>query len=155
PPPPLGATLSGAVSVVPTNGVATFSTAANTGLSVNLSTSGYQLVASSGALTPVTTNTFNITQPSTPTQIVLSPPQFQNVVGGTLPANTPFTIVASLTDAFGNVTSSNALVTLTLSNNPGGITFNSIHQPASNGVATFSGLTITTAANGYAFSAST
>jgi hypothetical protein len=57
---PSGATLSGTNPVTVQGGVATFSN-----LSVNLVGTGYFLTASSGTLTGATSNTFNITLPST------------------------------------------------------------------------------------------
>lgn len=68
-----------------------------------------------------------------------------------LAAGTPFGLTIDAEDSSGNIeTSFNGTVTVAPGNNPGGATLGgTLTVTASNGVATFSGLTITTAAAGY------
>ena len=66
-------------------------------------------------------------------------------------AGTPFGLAVEAEDSSGNLDSSfNGTVTVALANNPGGATLGgTLSVTASNGVATFSGLTLTKAAAGY------
>ena len=66
-------------------------------------------------------------------------------------AGSGFGLQATIEDAYGNVeTGDNAAVMVALANNPGGSTLGgTLSVTASNGVATFSGLTLTKAASGY------
>ena len=68
-----------------------------------------------------------------------------------LTAGTPFGLTVEVEDSSGNIeTSFNGTVTVALANNPGGATLGgTLTVTATNGVATFSGLTLTTAASGY------
>ncbi len=69
----------------------------------------------------------------------------------TLIAGTPFGLAVEAEDSSGNLDSSfNGTVTVALASNPGNATLGgTLTATASNGVATFSGLTLTTAATGY------
>ena len=65
-------------------------------------------------------------------------------------AGNAFLVTVTAADALGaTVTSFNGLVTLTIGANPGGISFGTANSTAVAGVATFAGLSITTAASGY------
>ena len=66
-------------------------------------------------------------------------------------AGTSFGLTVEAEDSSGNLDSSfNGTVTVALANNPGGATLGgTLTVTASDGVATFSGLTLTTAASGY------
>ena len=68
-----------------------------------------------------------------------------------LTAGTPFGLTVEAEDSSGNLESSfNGTVTVALASNPGGATLGgTLTVTASQGVATFSGLTLTTAASGY------
>ena len=69
----------------------------------------------------------------------------------TLIAGSPFGLTVQAEDSAGNLDSSfNGTVTVALASNPGNATLGgTLTATASNGVATFSGLTLTTAASGY------
>ncbi len=82
-----------------------------------------------------------------------------HLVFGVQPSNIvaggPITVTVTAMDAFDNpVTSFTGAVNLGLATNPGGITFGTPAVVAVAGVATFSGFTITRAASGYSFLAS-
>ena len=66
-------------------------------------------------------------------------------------AGSPFGLTVEAEDSSGNLDSSfNGTVTVALANNPGGATLGgTLSVTASNGVATFSGLTLNKAASGY------
>ncbi len=84
------------------------------------------------------------------THLVFSVQPSNIVAGG------PITVAVTAMDAFENlVTSFTGAVNLGLAANPGGITFGTPLVAAVGGVATFSGFTITKAASGYSFVAST
>ena len=67
----------------------------------------------------------------------------------------PFSLSVSIADTYGNVeTSFSGPITIGLSNDPaGGVLNGTLSATPTNGVATFSGLTIITAANGYTIQA--
>ena len=93
---PGGSTLGGTVTVAAVAGIATFST-----INLNKAGVGYTLVASSGALTTATTNTFNITNAAAST---LSIAAGQGQTGNTSTAlATPLGV--TIVDAFGNAVS--------------------------------------------------
>jgi hypothetical protein len=127
---PCNATLGGTLTVQAFDGVATFS-----GLTINKTGSGYTLQATSSGLTSATTSDFAVTN-----QLVVTtaPPS-------TVTAGSPFGLAITIEDGQGNVdTSFNGSVTVsTLSGNGGGALGGTPTVSAVNGVATFSGLTLT------------
>ena len=144
---PTAATLGGVTTVAAVAGVATFTNLPNPPVGT-----AYTVLASSGSLTPVTTTTaFNIT-PQAATRLVVTtqPP-------ATVTAGSPFAVIVTLEDAFGNVvtTATTSQVTLTPAGNSGlaGATFGgTLTATPVNGVATFSNLTLTQVGTGYSYS---
>ncbi|HET7250882.1 MAG TPA: hypothetical protein VFI79_13615 [Gemmatimonadales bacterium] len=134
-------TLSGTKSVTASAGVATFST-----LSIDKTGDGYTLVASAGSLTDATSGGFKIT-PATATHLVFSQ-QPTNAVAGVAVAPT---ILVSALDALGNVdTAYTANVDIGIGTNPGAGTLSGLTPvAATNGVASFSNLSINKAGIGY------
>src|SRR5262249_43961436 len=134
-------TLGGTLTVTASGGIATFS-----GLSLNNAGNGYTLQVSSPPgppiLTPFTTGAFNIG----PTQLVVTtqPP-------ASVSAGAGFGVVVKAEDASGNVAPSfTGTATIALASNPGGATLGGqLTVPVTNGVATFSNLTLSVAASGY------
>ena len=144
---PGGGTLSGTTSVAAVNGVATFS-----GLSINNAGVGYTLVASATSLTGATSSTFNITAAAPPTQLAfVQQPTNTNAGASITPA-----ITVEIRDASNAlVSTATNTVTLNISTNPSGGTLSGTTSVAAiNGVATFSGLSINNAGNGYVLTAS-
>ena len=140
---PSGAVVSGG-SVAAVNGLATF-----TNLSVDKAGTGYTLVASSGALTTATSSAFDIgVGPATTLTFSQQP---TNTTAGQAIAP----VAVQVSDAGGNLVSSgSANVTLAIGTNPGSATLGgTLTQPTVGGVATFSDLSITKAANGYTLTA--
>ncbi|MBI4499941.1 MAG: hypothetical protein HY700_02150, partial [Gemmatimonadetes bacterium] len=137
---PSGGTLSGTVSQPASAGVATLA-----GLSIDKAGSGYTLQATSGALTAATSVTFDVT-PAAATQLVFSaqPPT-------TATAGAPFSVEVTAKDAFGNTaTGFGSVVSVAILDNPaGGTLAGTTSQSATNGVATFSGLSIGTVGSRY------
>ena len=149
---PGGSTLGGSLTVNAINGVATF-----TGLTLNKSSSSstYTLTAASNGLTPLTTPTFAVAAAAA-AQVVFTTPPPSSITAGTSATNNPFTLSASIEDAFGNVVSSTATVTLSLLNNPVGTTATlggTLTKAATAGVASFTGLFLNKAASGYTIQA--
>jgi outer membrane protein assembly factor BamB len=148
---PASGTLSGGSAVTVASGIATFS-----GLSINTAANGYTLAATSPAspsLSGATSAAFNISPavgPATMLAFVQGPTT--TVVGATM---TPAVRVA-VEDANGNVETSDNTdqVSLAIGTNPasGTLSGGSAVTVAS-GIATFSGLSINTAANGYTLTA--
>lgn len=139
-------TLSGTLTVAAVNGVATFS-----GISINTMGAAYSLTASSSGLSGAVSNSFNITlgaasqlaftvQPSTALSTFAIAPSIQ----------------VTAEDAGGNiVTSYSGNVTIAIGTNPAAGVLSGTHTvAAASGVATFSGLSINSAGNGYTFTAS-
>ena len=145
---PAGGTLSGNAPVNAVNGVATFAN-----LTIDKVGTGYTLKATSGTLTPATSNAFNITAapppPATHLAFGVQPSGAQ--VGATI---TPAVTVAAL-DASGNtVTSFTGAVSIAIDNNPvGGTLTGNAPVNAVNGVATFANLTIDKVGTGYTLKA--
>jgi S-adenosylmethionine hydrolase len=138
---PGGGTLGGKLTVAAVKGVATFSA-----LKLTQAASGYSLTASSGSLATATTALFTVT-PGAATHFTIStqPP-------GSVTAGSGFGLVVTALDAYGNVASSySGNVTLALATNPtgNGILGGKVTVKAVGGVATFKGLTLNIAANGY------
>ncbi len=140
-----GAVLSGTATVNAVNGIATFS-----GLSINL-VGSYTLSASSTGLTSATSTAFAVT-PGVASKLVFTTQPVGAKAGNAL-ATQP---VVTVQDASGNIISgSNASITLAIGTNPGNGTLSGTNPvSAVNGVATFSGLTISTAGTGYILTAS-
>ncbi len=138
---PLGGTLTAAAS----DGVATFS-----GLTINTVYSGFTLYVSGGGLGWGVTSPLSVT-PAAPSQVAITAQPPSGVTAGS-----GFGLQASIEDAYGNVeTGDTASVTLALANNPTGATLGgTLSATASNGVSTFSELTLTKAAAGYTLQAS-
>ncbi len=143
---PGGSTLSGTLTHDAVNGVATFND-----LSLNHSGIGYTLVASSGSLTPATSNSFNVTAAS-PAQLSFTV-QPGNAVAGA--AISPPVQVA-VQDSFGNlVTTASNPVTIAIANNPGGSTLSgTLMRNAVGGIATFNDLSLNRTGTGYTLSVS-
>jgi streptogramin lyase len=137
---PGGATLGGTLSVTASSGVATFS-----GLTLNKAASGYTLYASGGGYGWGVTSAITVS-PAAATQLVITqqPP-------ATVKVNTGFGFQASIEDQYGNVVSAAAnTVKVAFANNPtGAFLGGTLSVNASQGVATFSGLTINKTGNGY------
>ncbi len=135
--------LGGPVTVQAVNGVATFY-----GLWLNKAGSGYTLTASTGAVS-VTTTTGITVMAGTATQLaVVSQPY-------SVYAGTGFGLLIEAEDAYGNeVTSYNGNVTLSLASNPAhGVLGGKLTMKMVNGVASFTGLTLSKIGNGYVIKA--
>ena len=138
---PGGATLGGTLTATASNGVATFSN-----LSLTTAASGYTLVVSGGGLGEGITSAITVT-PAAASQVVITQQPPASVTAGS-----GFGLQATIEDAYGNVeTGDNSdVVTAALASNPGGTTLGgTLSVTVSQGVATFSGLTLTKAAAGY------
>ena len=142
---PGGGTLSGTSTVDVINGIATYND-----LSINIAGTGYRLTASTTGLAPVVSDAFSITG-GTATQLLFTV-QPSSVGAGALIA--PALRVTAL-DAQGNVaTGFTGSVTVAIGTNPsGGALAGVATVAAANGVATFSGLSITPAGIGYTLQA--
>jgi hypothetical protein len=142
---PGGGTLSGTTTVTPSSGVATFSD-----LSINKAGTGYTLQATSGALTPDTSASFNITAQSA-TQLVFTVEPTNTGAGNTI---TPAVEVAAQDNYGNNDTSYSTDVSIAIDNNPGGGTLSGTTTVTpSSGVATFSDLSIDNVGDGYTLQA--
>ena len=109
---PGGATLGGTLTVTASGGVATFS-----GLTLTKAASGYTLQVSGSGVDSVTTSAITVT-PAAATQLVITqqPP-------ATVKVSTPFSMQASIEDAYGNVvTTASGTVSVAFANNPTGAT---------------------------------
>ncbi len=137
---PGGSTLGGSPSVTAQNGVATFS-----GLTLNEPGNGYTLSLSGNGLTSAATNPFNVTLPLL--VVTAQPP-------ASILAGSSFGLTVTAEDGLGNVdTSFDGTVTVALSSNAGGGTLGgALGVTAVNGVATFSGLTLSEPGVGYTLS---
>jgi virginiamycin B lyase len=137
---PGSGTLGGTVTVAASNGVATFS-----GLMLTKSASGYTLYLSGSGPISTTTSTVAVT-PLAPTQLVITqqPP-------ATIQVNAPFTMKASIEDQYGNVvTTATGTVSVAFANNPTGATLGGTKSvTVSQGVASFTNLTINKIGSGY------
>ena len=121
-------------------GVATFS-----GLTITTAGSGYTIVATSSAVGEGVTNAMTVT-PAAATQLVITqqPPS-------TVTVNSPFSMQASIEDAYGNVvTTDSGKVSVAFASNPTGATLGGrLSVTASQGVASFTNLTINKTGSGY------
>ena len=127
-------------------GVATF-----VGLTITKAASGYTLVASSGSLTPATTNAFDVNA-GAPAQLGFAVQPVTTVA--TLPIAPP--VQVAVEDAFGNlVPTSTKTVTMSFGSNPGSATLGgTLVQSAVAGLATFDDLTIDKSGTGFTLLAS-
>jgi len=137
---PGGATLGGTLTVNASGGVATFS-----GLTLNKAASGYTLYVSGGGYAWGFTSPITVT-PAAATQLVIT-----QQLPATVKVNSGFGFQASIEDQYGNVvTTATNTVSVAFANNPTGATLGGTHTvTASQGLATFSGLTINKTGNGY------
>jgi streptogramin lyase len=137
---PGGATLGGTVIVNASGGVATF-----TGLTLNKAASGYTIAASTSGLGQGITNAVTV-NPAAATQLVITqqPPS-------TVKLSAPFSMKASVEDAYGNVvTAASNTVSVAFANNPtSAMLGGTLTVAASQGVASFSNLTINKQGSGY------
>jgi hypothetical protein len=144
---PSAGTLSGTTDVAAVAGEATFSD-----LKIDKTGTGYVLRATSGTLLLADSTPFNIT-PGAAVRIAFLAQPTSAAAGASLG-----TITVQVKDAAGNVvTGSTATVTLAIGNNAGGIGATLAGTTSVNaivGVATFSNVSLNTAANGYTLSAS-
>jgi alpha-tubulin suppressor-like RCC1 family protein len=140
-----GGVLTGLQTVSVIGGVATFNN-----LGIAKAGVGYTLAATATSLTGATSANFNIL-PGAATHLGF------NVQPTAAAANAPFSPAIQVTafDALGNrVTSNNDAVTVAIGNNPGSGTLNGTKVVnAINGVASFSGLSISSGGVGYTLSA--
>lgn len=134
-----GSTLGGTVTVAATSGVATFST-----LTLNRTGTGYTLSATSAGLATATTTPFAVV-PGVPAVLAFGQqPTSANTGAVITPA-----VNVRIEDSSGNLTSSNAQITVSLGN-PGSATLGGTATiTASNGVATFANLTVNQPGTGY------
>jgi hypothetical protein len=142
-------TLSGTLTVSAVSGVAMFNT-----LKIDSAGTGYTLTASASGLAGATSNTFNITVGAAAKLGFRVPPS--NSTGGV--AFNP-AIQVEVQDLGGNrVTTAGNSITLAILSNPGpngALTGGVNPVSASNGLATFNGMSIDSAGNGYTLTAST
>ena len=137
---PSGAALGGALAVSASGGVATFS-----GLLLTRVASGYTIVVSSRGLGGATTTAINVSAASASQVLITKQPPASVVAGA------GFGVQVQIEDPYGNPEpGASNIVTAALANNPDGATLGgNVSVTASQGVATFSGLTLTGAAAGY------
>ncbi len=133
---PGGATLGGVLTVSFDAGIATFN-----GLTLNVADDGYLLQVTSSPLVAATTSNIDVT----PVNLIVATQPPNSVTAGA-----GFGLVVNA-DTSGKLDSSfDGTVILSLVNPPGGATLGgTLSVTASNGVATFSGLTLDLAASGY------
>ena len=140
---PAGGTLTGTTTQSTTAGTATFND-----LDIDKVGTGYTLRAQSGTLTSATSSAFNMTIGVPAKLSFATPPQTAE------PGSALNTIEVSIDDAAGNRTSVAANVTLAIGTNPGNGALSGVLTSASvAGVATFTGLSIDSAAVGYTLNA--
>jgi streptogramin lyase len=148
---PAGGTLAGTMTVKAVNGVATFS-----GLTLDKAGSGYTLDAQTSATVPstsITTSSFNVlVDPATKLVVTTQPPS-------SIATGTPFSLTVTDEYVSGSVdTAFHGTITVSLpSPNVGGSTIvlgGNLTVTASNGIATFTGLTINITGNSYTLNVS-
>ena len=139
------ATLGGTLTVAAVGGVATFSD-----INIDKAFTAYTLTASSGALTPGTSNSFNIS-PNIKSQLAFS----VEPTDAEVDANISPSIEVEIQDAYGNKTVDTDTVTLAINNNagPGGTLSGTLTVAAVNGVASFNDINIDIAGIGYTLDA--
>jgi uncharacterized protein (TIGR03382 family) len=145
---PSGTTLSGVTTVTPVNGIAVFDD-----LEVDRAGFNYTLVAGASGLYPDTSKGFDVApgSASTLTSLVFRAAPTTVVAGEELPA-----VQVELQDSLGRViTSGTHTVTLYLGTNPTGASLLGVTSASTvNGVATFEGLSVRKAGQGYTLRAS-
>jgi streptogramin lyase len=136
---PAGATLGGTTSIHAVDGVATFST-----LTLTRAASNYALQLSSTGFSQPVSSVFAVTPTYATGLMILQQPT-------SVAVNTGFTMVVEAVDVYGNLETADELtVNLTLDNNPTNAKLKGTTSVSFvNGVATFTGLTITKAGTGY------
>jgi streptogramin lyase len=137
---PGGATLGGTLTVAASGGIAAFS-----GLTLTKAASGYTLVASTSGMGQGVSNAVTVT-PAASTQLVITqqPP-------ATVKVGNAFAMKASIEDRYGNVvTTASSTVSVAFASNPTGATLGgTLSVTASQGVASFTNLTINKVGSGY------
>jgi len=142
-----GAVLGGTLTQAAVNGIATFNN-----LSLDKSGTGYTVTGSSTGLTNAVTAAFNVSAGAASTLVFTAQPT-------TAGSGSPITPAVQVTvqDAQGNtVTGSAAGITLTITGGTGtagAVLSGTLTRNASNGVATFPGLSIDKVGNGYTLAA--
>ena len=138
-----GAQLSGTTTVTAASGIATF-----TGLSIDSAATGYVLVASAAGLSPATSNAFDVSAGAARVLLFTTQPP-------TTTAGAPFSVAVTARDAFGNrATGFTGGVSVAIGTNAGGGSLaGTTTVAAAAGVATFTGLTISSAGSGYTLTA--
>jgi hypothetical protein len=136
---PGAGTLGGTLTATAVQGVASFS-----GLTLDAPGLGYTLKATTNGLAAGTSAPFNVVSPATRLVVTTQP-------ASSVAAGAGFGLVVSAEDGSGRVDPTfTGSVTLALASNPGGATLGgTLTVAAVNGVATFSGLTLDKASNGY------
>ena len=144
---PAGGTLSGARSAAAAAGIATFA-----GLSLDRAGRGYTLTAAAPGLGTATSATFDVIPAPAAKLAFMAQPPYAAAGSTLMPA-----VKVAVQDALGNtVTTSLASVTLAIGTNPGGGSLSGTTTAAAvAGVATFAGLKVSRAGNGYTLVAST
>ena len=132
---------SGITTVAAVNGVATFTMATFTGLSLTTAGNAILTVSSPGLTSGISSGTIT---PAAASQVVIPRPfgNFSVTAGQLLPL-----IPATIADQYGNtVTSNTAIVTITatVAGQPASFASGATTAQAVNGVATFTGLSLTT-----------
>ena len=137
---PGGGTLGGTSSLIPTNGVATFSD-----LELDKAASGYTIQATSTGLTAATSGSFDVT-PAAPSQLLVTSGPPSTITAGVL-----LGLSVTAEDTFGNVATGFAgSIAVALKNNPGAADLGGTPGlTPTNGVATFSDLQVDKAGSGY------
>ncbi len=134
---PGGGVLAGTTSVAAVNGVAAFAN-----LSIDKVGVGYELTATTTALSDAASAAFNITA----NQLRFTTSPSDSTAGVPFPTQP----VVQATDSFGNVdTTFNGVVTATIVTNPGGTLSGTAGVTAVNGVITYTNLSIEKAGVGY------
>lgn len=148
---PGGGSLSGTRVVAASNGIAVFSS-----LSIDKAGSGYTLTASASGLAGATSSTFDITAlpPPPPMATAL---RFTAQPQSAQTGASIGTITVAAVDSTGvTVSDFSGTVTIAIATNPGGGTLSGTASAGTvSGVATFSGLAIDKAGNGYTLTATT
>ncbi len=137
-------TLGGPLTASVSGGVGTFS-----GLSLVNAGTDFTLQVSASGLTSLTTAPLTVTAGTVAKLVVTTPPP------GDVTAGTGFGLVVAAEDPYGNVNASfPGTVTVALTTNPGRTALGgSATEPFNAGLATFTGLTMDIAADGYAMQA--
>ena len=140
---PGGDTLKGTLTATVNQGVAVFS-----GLTLEVPDGAYTITATASGLTSTTTEKFNVTLGASQLVVTTEPPD-------SVQAGTTFNITVSAEDGLGNVdTSFNSAITLNLGNANGATLGGVLVIGATDGVATFSGLSVNVPAYDYVILAS-